>query len=435
VRTRYALVGVGGRGLGMFARPLVRELEDVAELVALCDRNSARMALARRMLGVDLPSYTELAPMLAEVRPDVVIVCTVDGAHHAVIIEALRAGCDVITEKPMTTTAENARAILEVERETGKTVRVSFNARYGAPTEALYTLLRDGAIGEVLGADYVEFLNTSHGADYFRRWHRRKENSGGLLVHKASHHFDQLNWWLSAVAPDAVAHTVYAQGGLRFYGPQGAARFDLQDHGERCLTCPRAADCPFFLDLRANDALRALYLEAEHLDGYYRDRCVFSQEIDIEDTVSAVITYDNGVVVSYSLNAYLPYEGQRIGFNGTRGRLEVDLVSDYHRPNDQGILEVFPGGESVVIRVNPRFGDPYEVPVTVPEGGHGGADARIRAHLFRPDTPDPLRQRADALAGARSVLIGAAANRSIATGLPVRIEGLSLEPVTAPPLG
>ena len=44
-------------------------------------------------------------------------------------------------------------------------------------------------------------LDTVHGADYFRRWHREKKNSGGLLVHKSSHHFDLVNWWLGDV-PD-----------------------------------------------------------------------------------------------------------------------------------------------------------------------------------------------------------------------------------------
>ncbi|MBC7235505.1 MAG: Gfo/Idh/MocA family oxidoreductase [Chloroflexi bacterium] len=409
----------------MFARPLLEDYGDVAALVALCDHNAARMNAAKRLLGVDLPTYTDFGHMLAETHPDVVIVCTIDGTHHRFIIEALEAGCDVITEKPLTITAEKARAILEAEKRTGRAVRVSFNARYGAPAEAIYRLLHDGVIGEVLSADFVEFLNTSHGADYFRRWHRRKENSGGLLLHKASHHFDQLNWWLSAVdAGEAVS--VYAQGGLRYYGPRGAERLGLQDHGERCLTCPRSGDCPFFLDLRANERLRALYLEAEHEDGYFRDRCPFAAEIDIEDRISALILYRGGQTVSYSLDAYLPYEGQRIGFNGTRGRLEVDLVSHYHRPNELGILEVQPTDTPVVVRVNPTFGQPYTVPIALREGGHGGADERIREHLFRPDTPDPLNQRADSLAGARAVLIGDAANRSLQTGRPVRIDGLYL---------
>ena len=39
-------------------------------------------------------------------------------------------------------------------------------------------------------------LDTRHGADYFRRWHRNKNNSGGLMVHKATHHFDLVNWWM-----------------------------------------------------------------------------------------------------------------------------------------------------------------------------------------------------------------------------------------------
>jgi predicted dehydrogenase len=60
-------------------------------------------------------------------------------------------------------------------------------------------------------------LDTVHGADYFRRWHREKANSGGLLVHKASHHFDLVNWWIGDVPA-----TVYARGALRFYDDDAA---------------------------------------------------------------------------------------------------------------------------------------------------------------------------------------------------------------------
>lgn len=60
-------------------------------------------------------------------------------------------------------------------------------------------------------------LNTEHGADYFRRWHRDKRNSGGLLVHKSTHHFDLVNFWLNS-----EPETVYAQGDLRFYGKANA---------------------------------------------------------------------------------------------------------------------------------------------------------------------------------------------------------------------
>lgn len=413
-KKRYALVGTGGRGLSMFARPLVRDFADVAELVALCDHNPKRMAVVNERLGKAIPAFTSFEEMLVEAHPDTVIVCTMDGTHHAYILRALEAGCDIITEKPMTTTAEGVRAILEVERRTGRTVRVSFNARYGAAAEAIYRLLRKGVIGEILSADFVEYLNTSHGADYFRRWHRRKENSGGLIIHKATHHFDQLNWWIGA-----DPETVYAQGRLAFYGPK------RKEHGERCLTCSYKGTCPFYLDLAANETLRTLYLETEDADGYWRDRCVFSDEIDIEDSLAVIIRYQNGALVTYALNAFAPYEGQRIGFNGTRGRLEVDLVNEYHGPDASGQVRVYPLDVPAVVRVNPLFGHPYTVPIEAREAGeHGGADARIREHLFREDLPDPLAQRASSWAGAMSVLIGVAGNLSMKTGQPIKIGDL-----------
>jgi predicted dehydrogenase len=400
--------------MGMFARPLDNEFVETATLVAVCDTNNHRLELAKAELDCCPSSYNQYEKMLQIAEPDVVIVATPDGTHHTYILGALRAGVDVITEKPMTTTAEWARQILEAEKASGARVRVSFNARYGAPAEMIYRLLRDGAIGEILSADYTEYLNTSHGADYFRRWHRRKEMSGGLLVHKATHHFDQLNWWI-----DAEPETVFAMGARRFYGPIRQAR------GQRCLTCPHRESCEFYLDLRADPKLRELYLEGEAIDGYYRDACVFAEEIDIEDTAAVTIRYENGVIVNYGLNAFAPYEGQRIGFNGSKGRLEVDLVDRYHGPDDEGVVRVHPIEIPHVIRVSPLFGKPRDVPYeTRDEGGHGGADARIRQHLFGEDVPDPLNQVADARAGALSLLIGVASNQSIATGQAVRIADL-----------
>ena len=140
--------------------------------------------------------------------------------------------------------------------------------------------------------------------------------------------------------------------------------------------------------------------------------------------MAVVVRYENGVLLNYSLNAFMPYEGQRIGFNGTRGRMEVDLVRRYHGVDEAGNLGIQTLPVPRVVRVNPLFGRPYEVPVPHREGGHGGADVSIRDHLFREGVPDPLAQKADSWAGAMSVLIGAAANQSIATGQPVAIRDL-----------
>ena len=135
-----------------------------------------------------------------------------------------------------------------------------------------------GEIGDVLSVDFQWMIKTSHGADYCRRWHAHKANSGGLMLHKASHHFDVVNWWLCALPV-----SVHATGKREFYTPTMARSFGLIAPGERCLTCIEKSRCGFYLNLAAIPGLKPLYLDHENQDGYIRERCVFRPDIDIED--------------------------------------------------------------------------------------------------------------------------------------------------------
>ena len=80
--------------------------------------------------GPPVPAYTDFDAMLRETRPDAVIVTTMDRYHDQYIIAALEAGCDAITEKPMTIDDAKCRAILAAERATGRKVTVTFNYRF-----------------------------------------------------------------------------------------------------------------------------------------------------------------------------------------------------------------------------------------------------------------------------------------------------------------
>ncbi|OGO51277.1 MAG: hypothetical protein A2148_00285, partial [Chloroflexi bacterium RBG_16_68_14] len=388
----------------MYAAPLVRDYRDVAALVGLSDANRLRMAYANQALGTDIPTFTDFDAMLEQTEPETVIVATMDGTHHRFIIRALEAGCDVITEKPLTIDEEKCRAILAAEERTGRTVTVTFNYRYISHHSKIRELVQQGAIGRVLSVDFHWYLDTQHGADYFRRWHRRMSNSGGLLVHKASHHFDLVNWWL-----DTEPEEVFAWGALRFYGPT------REERGERCLTCRYRDTCAFYFDLGSREHLRQLYLQAESEDGYYRDRCVFSEEIDIYDTMTVAVRYANGACMSYSLNAFMPYEGYRLAINGDRGRLEADLLERAPGRSEPPRFE---------LRLAPHFQPAEEIEVALASGEHGGGDRRLRDALFRDTGPDPLARQADSRAGALATLTGAAANRSIQWGRPVTIQEL-----------
>ena len=353
--------------------------------------------------------------MVRQTRPDTVIVTTVDVYHHRYIVRALELGCDVITEKPMTTDAVKCRAIMDAVRRTGRTLTVAFNYRWRPGCTLVRRLLQEGVIGEVVQVDMDYLLDTSHGADYFRRWHREKDKSGGLLVHKATHHFDLVNWWL-----DAVPETVFGMGRLAFYGRENAAGRGVSIPYDRYTGHDTSAD-PFALDLSADERTRALYLEAERYDGYRRDQNVFGEGVSIEDTMSLLVKYRTGVVLNYSLNAYLPREGFSVAFNGTRGRLEYQ---EAHGP-DGGVLGGLWADRLVVL---PQFGQPYEVPIPGAEGGHGGADPLIQEQIFSANPPpDPWMRSAGHGQGAASIMVGIAGNRSFETGQPESISELCPE--------
>ncbi len=410
----------------MFRTAITEKYADAHELVGLCDVNAGRLQLAAQKIheqtGQEIPAYSadDFDRMIRETRPDCVIVTTKDSTHDAYMCRAMELGCDVLTEKPMTIDETRCQRILDTQRKTGKRVTVTFNYRYAPPRAQVKDLLMSGVIGEVLSGDFHWLLDTRHGADYFRRWHRNKENSGGLLVHKATHHFDLINWWLST-----VPETVYASGHRKFYLPKTAERYGLTDRAERCVECPEAARCPFHLDMEHTKEHKALYLECEQYDGYYRDQCVFSPKIDIEDTMNVIVDYGSGVKLSYSLNAFMPWEGYLVSFNGTRGRLEHKCEETVYVNADGSI----PGQlkkEGTWTRIFPHWEPAYEVDVWGGAGGHGGADPIMLDYIFAPEQQpeDKYLRVADQRAGAWSILTGISANRSMAEKRPVRIDEL-----------
>ncbi|WP_338787167.1 Gfo/Idh/MocA family oxidoreductase [Metabacillus sp. FJAT-53654] len=421
---RYVLVGTGGRA-EYFYGAVVRDFRETSELVAFCDINQTRMNYANRLLEekYDHPQIeTYLAKdfeqMIANEKPDTVIVTSVDRTHHTYIIKALELGCDVITEKPMTTDAEKCQAIIDAVKKTGQEVRVSFNYRYAPHNTKIRELIKDGVIGEVFSVNFEWALNTQHGADYFRRWHRDKRNSGGLLVHKSTHHFDLVNFWLGT-----TPETVYALGGLRFYGRENAESRGVTNFYQRAHGSEVAKNDPFAINLEENKHLKAMYLDAEKEDGYHRDQSVFGDGINIEDTLGVMVHYKNKAILNYSLNAYLPWEGYIVSFNGSKGRIEVHVreqsyINSGGNKEDEGRLE------EKSITVMPMFSESYEVEIEEGEGGHGGGDPILLQDLFGTPLEDEFNRAASHVDGAMSILTGVAGNISLNTGQPVKVDVL-----------
>ncbi|MCC6453312.1 MAG: Gfo/Idh/MocA family oxidoreductase [Caldilineaceae bacterium] len=432
-RKRYALIGTGGRSK-MYLDAIAGQYKEHAELVGLCDISQSRMDWHNQQLQqsyglAPCPTYQadHFGTMIAETKPDIVIVTSIDYTHHLYIIQAMEMGCDVITEKPMTVDAEKGRAIFDVIERTGRHLRVAFNYRYVPLSTQVRDLLMRGTIGRPLHVDFQWALDTYHGADYFRRWHREKDKSGGLLVHKATHHFDLINWWLAS-----YPEQVFAFGDLAFYGRENAAARGESYSYDRYTGNPEARHDPFAFFLDEDPKLKGLYLDAEQDSGYIRDRNVFGDNITVEDTMSVTARYRNRVILTYSLVAYSPWEGYRCIITGTKGCLDVSLVEKVGRTFVAGEEESLEQMEEAQrrfsdkhLRIFPMFGIPYEVEVQEATGGHGGGDRVMLDQIFLPDPPqDPYHRDASHIDGAASILMGIAADVAIATGQPVCVDDL-----------
>lgn len=402
-KRRYAMVGTGDRGTSMWGADVAQRYGDVLEFVGVCDVNPKRAALAPSLIGVSCPSFTDLDQMCERVKPDLLVVTTVDAYHAGIIVKALGRGIDVLTEKPMVVDERQCQAVLDAEKRTGRKIVVTFNYRFAPKHQLIKEILLSGEIGRVISVDFHWYLDVYHGADYFRRWHRLKAKGGSLWVHKASHHFDLVNWWLGA---DPVE--VSARGSLDVYGKNGAQR------STTCRACPHKAACRFYYDMTTSERRMKLYAACEEADGYHRDGCVFREDVDIYDSMNALVTYSNGVTMTYSTNAFLPIEGYRLAFNGEKGRLEI---RDFERQAWKPEVET----EISVMR---SFGERRIVPVPVAEGGHGGGDDKMRDQIFRKvEVPDYMRLP-DSRAGALACLTGIAARTSIEQQRSVKIAEL-----------
>lgn len=433
---RYAVVGTGGRCV-MFIEAACTTYREHAKIVGLCDISQTRMDYWNRRMVDDFgggaaPTFhaDRFDDMIREVKPDVVIVTTMDSTHHEYIVRAVELGCDVVTEKPMTIDAEKAQEILDAVERTGQKVRVAFNYRYTPGATLMRQAIMDGKIGTPTLVDFMWTLDTRHGADYFRRWHREKDKSGGLLVHKSTHHFDLVNFWLAS-----MPQSVFAFGDLKFYGKANAeARGEARSY-DRYTDVPEAKDDPFAIDLRDGGQLESLYLDAEADSGYIRDRNVFGEPVSAEDTMTVTARYRSGALLSYSLVAYSPWEGLRVCITGTKGRIEWFDAHGSHIIRGQSDEELATeqvaasnGGVRTAGQFAyyyPMFGEPVEMTIPEARGGHGGGDTLILEQIFSPDPPtDPFGRGATEIDGAASILLGVAANRSIATGQAVEVDSL-----------
>jgi predicted dehydrogenase len=353
---------------------------DRSEIVALSDSDPTRLAFAAKTLSVET-TYSNTSALIQDPNVDVVVITTPDFTHASIALEAINAGKHIICEKPLATTIEDCNKVLAAGRGSDRLFMVGFVLRYTALFAELHKAVSSGEIGT---PSFLTAVDNRIGGSYFRRWHRLRRNSGGLLVHKSCHAFDAINWIFDR-RPTAVAAT----GGIAVYSPKDWA-------GERCLTCDVKSTCPEYTDITAGDFAH-LYYEAEATSGYIADTCVYNSEKDTVDHAAAYVEYEGGPRASYSLCLFASYTGREFGVWGETGKLEGSDANDALRLTRSA-------HESVQTRTIERR-----------EGGHGGGDVGLLEDCF--NALDGGQDPAAGLeAGYRAAVLGIAAEESVARG-------------------
>ena len=398
---KYVIAGAGFRCYTMFVQNLTKHFSDTVALTGAYDINYGRAKYLSELVGNGMKAYRDFEEMLDSERPEGVIVSTVDSEHHDYIIRALNKGYDVICEKPITNTFERCLAIKEAQHRSGKKVTVTFNCRAMPHFAKLKELVAEGIIGKVYAVNFEYCLDRSHGADYFKRWHRKMEFSQGMLLHKSTHHFDIINWLL-----DDEPTLVTALGNQMYYGDAEKSK------GLRCSQCSDRENCgsAAVQDTKVDGVSinQGMFYDVEKEDSYIRDKCCFLPDADICDNIAVSVQYNRGAILNYSLNLFSMHEGYRLTLTGEKGVIVTETWTD----QNSGAFDIHVLGND---------GQWKTYSIEEDSSGHFGGDIRLIERLFGEPQPDPLCQYADSYAGFVSAMIGIAANMSIEEGRTIAV--------------
>lgn len=293
---------------------------------------------------------------------DAVIISMPDNLHYAPCMAALKAGYDVLLEKPIAPTEQECRDILALAKQTGRVVAVCHVLRYAPYFVKLRELIQAGAIGQLVSIQHMEPIGNVHMSHSYVRgnWHDRDATTPIILA-KSCHDLDILRWMVGKPCKQIVA-----MGGLHWFRKENAPAGSTDRCMDGCAiesTCPYSAmkiyyrkrERLYVFDLPEDkDKQGDFILEKLRTTNY--GRCVYHMDNNQDDHYIASMQFEGGVTANFSMEGHTSYEGRRTRVMGTMG----DIVGDM----ENFTLTDFQTGKRTVY--DQSSGD-----------GHGGGDWRL----------------------------------------------------------
>lgn len=328
---------------------------------------------------------------------DAVIIASPDRLHVAPCLAALKAGYHVLLEKPIAPTEEECRQILAASRESGRIVAVCHVLRYAPYFRKLRSLIRSGAIGELISIQHLEPIEHVHMAhSYVRGNWKNSDTTTPIVLAKASHDLDILRWLVGK-----PCLSVHAFGSLRWFKEENAP----EGSTNRCTDgCAVETECPYSaLHIYHRERMRTYVFDLpenkdEHGDYILQQlqttdygKCVYRMDNDQPDNYVANLLFEGGVTASFSLQAFTSYEGRRTRVMGSHG----DIVGDM----TEMVITSFQNGKKE------QWAETTDL--------HGGGDFRLMADFVMAiHTNDPTMLTSTLEASVESHLMGFAAEQS-----------------------
>ena len=205
-KVKVGIIGCGGIANGKHM-PSLSKLGDV-EMVAFCDIVLEKAEKAKKEYGTpDAKVYADYQELLKDQEIEVIHVCTPNRSHAPITIDALHAGKHVMCEKPMAKTAEDARKMVQVAKETGKKLTIGYQHRHKPESDYLKSVIERGDLGDIYFAK--AFAVRRRGTPNWGVFLNEYEQGGGPLIDIGTHSLDVTLYLMNNYEPKMVVGTKY----------------------------------------------------------------------------------------------------------------------------------------------------------------------------------------------------------------------------------
>ena len=207
---RVGIIGCGGIANGKHM-PALKNTGRV-DMVAFCDIIEERAVKAAREYGTpDAKVYTDYKELLKDDSIEIVHVCTPNRSHSFITIDALEAGKHVMCEKPMAKTYEEAKAMVEAAKRTGKKLTIGYQNRQKPQSLYVKECCDNGELGEIYYARAIALRRRA--VPTWGVFLNEYEQGGGPLIDIATHALDMTLWMMNNYEPKMVVGNIFKKLG------------------------------------------------------------------------------------------------------------------------------------------------------------------------------------------------------------------------------